>query len=446
MNEGSKKIELLGKAPVPKALLAMGLPIMAGMMINAIYNLADAYFVGRLGTAEMGAITAAFPLGQATVGMGLLFGNGAASCLSRLLGKGEQRQADRVASTALGGSILTGAAVILCIVLCLEPILKQTGATASVMPHAAAYGRIYMISCIFQIFNVTMNNIVSSEGAAKMAMGTLMTGAVLNVALDPIFIYALDLGVTGAAAATVISQMASTGIYAGYILGKRSVFDFRLKNCCFSKGILAEILKIGVPTLLFQLLTSLSIALINSSAAGYGEAVMAAMGVVTRIMSMGSLMVFGFLKGLQPVAGYSYGSKNYERLHEAIRISILWSTAFCLVFGLAAAVFSETVIAGFTKGDTELLQAGAEALRANGLSFVLFGFYTVYSSVLLALGKAGSGFVLGACRQGICFVPVIFLLPMVWGVKGIFYAQPLADVLSAGAAVFIAVSIRRQLR
>lgn len=183
--------------------------------------------------------------------------------------------------------------------------------------------------------------------------------------------------------------------------GKRSVFDFRLKNCCFSKGILAEILKIGVPTLLFQLLTSLSIALINSSAAGYGEAVMAAMGVVTRIMSMGSLMVFGFLKGLQPVAGYSYGSKNYKRLHEAIRISILWSTAFCLVFGLAAAVFSETVIAGF---------------------------------------------ILGACRQGICFVPAIFLLPMVWGVKGVFYAQPLADVLSAGAAVFIAVSIRRQLR
>lgn len=445
MNEGSKKIDLLGREPVPKALLAMGLPIMAGMMINAFYNLADAYFVGRLGTNEMGAITAVFPLGQAVVGLGLLFGNGAASCLSRLLGKGDQKQADKVASTALWGSILTGAAVILCVILFLEPILRQTGATEKVMPYAVAYGRIYVVSCIFQVFNVAMNNIVSSEGAAKMTMGVLITGAALNVALDPVFLYVLDLGVVGAGAATVISQMVSTGLYTSYILRKRSIFDFDIKNCCFSRGVLADILKIGIPTLLFQILTSLSIAMINSSAAEYGEPVMAAMGVVTRIMSMGSLMVFGFLKGLQPVAGYSYGAKNYRRLYEAIRISILWSTIFCLTFGLIAVLFSEAILSGFTKADIEMIQAGEEALRANGLSFMLFGYYTVYSSVLLALGKAGAGFFLGACRQGICFVPAILLLPAIWGVKGIFYAQPLADVLSAGAAVFIAVSIRRKL-
>ncbi|MBA4507439.1 MATE family efflux transporter [Clostridium sporogenes] len=445
MNGRNKKMELLGSAPIPKALLAMGLPIMIGMMINALYNLVDAYFVGGLGTSQMGAISVAFPLGQVVVGLGLLFGNGASSYISRLLGYGDKETANKVASTALYSSIFVGAVIIICTIIFLNPLLKLLGATESILPYAITYTRIYVILSIFNVFNVTMNNIVTSEGAAKTTMCALLTGAILNIILDPIFIYVLDLGVAGAAIATAISQVVSTLVYLGYVLRKKSVFSFSIKECCFSKEIMSEILKIGIPTLVFQLLTSLSITLINMQAKGYGDSVIAGMGAVTRIISMGSLMVFGFIKGFQPIAGYSYGAKKYERLYEAIRTSIKWSTIFCAIFGLIMALFPTTIISQFTTGDMELINIGQNALRANGLSFFLFGYYTVYSSLFLSLGKAKKGFILGACRQGICFIPVILVVPMIWGINGILYAQPISDVISTIITVFMAVHLHKEL-
>ena len=230
MNEQSRKMELLGTVPIPKALLALGLPTMIGMLINALYNLADTYFVGGLGTDQMGAVTVAFPLGQIVVGLGLLFGNGAAAYLSRLLGQGDKDTADQAASTALYSSVLIGAIVITGSVIFLKPILNQTGALESVMPYAITYTGIYITFSIFNVFNVTMNNIVSSEGAAKTAMCALMAGAVLNVILDPVFIYVLNLGVAGAAIATAISQVISAVVYLCYIFRKKSIFHFRMKD------------------------------------------------------------------------------------------------------------------------------------------------------------------------------------------------------------------------
>ncbi|ENY85991.1 MATE family efflux transporter [[Clostridium] innocuum] len=445
MNQPNKKMELLGSAPIPKALLALGLPTMIGMLINALYNLVDTYFVGGLGTDKMGAVTVAFPLGQIVVGLGLLFGNGAAAYLSRLLGRGDKDTANKVASTALYSSVLIGGIVILCSVIFLEPILRQTGAIESVMPYAVTYTSIYITFSFFNVFNVTMNNIVSSEGAAKTAMCALMAGAILNVVLDPIFIYILNFGVAGAAIATAISQIVSALIYLFYIFRKKSVFTFRIKECCFSKEIMSEILKIGIPTMVFQLLTSLSISMINNAAKEYGGSVLAAMGPLTKIMSMGSLIVFGFLKGFQPIAGFSYGAKKFDRLQEAIKTSILWSTTFCVIFGLAAAVFSTDIMSLFTKSDMEMIRVGSIVLRASGVSFILFGFYTVYSFLFLVMGKAKEGCILGACRQGICFVPVILILPMLWGLNGILYAQPIADVLSAIVTAYMAVQLHKEL-
>lgn len=445
MNERNNKLELLGSAPIPKALMALGIPIMIGMLINALYNLVDAYFVAGLGKSQMGAISIVFPLGQVVVGLGLMFGNGAASYLSRLLGRGDKDTADKVASTALYSSILIGAIIILLSTIFLKPILVMVGATETIMPYASTYARIYVLSCIFNVFNVTMNNIVSSEGAAKTTMCALLLGAVLNIGLDPLFIYILDMGVEGAAIATAISQMVSTLVYLTYVLRKKSVFTFSIKEFSPTRQMMAEILKIGVPTLVFQLLTSLSIALINRASSNYGDSVIAGMGAVTRITSMGTLVVFGFLKGFQPIAGFSYGAKKFDRLREAIKTSIIWSTSFCLVVGLVMAVFSMQIISQFTKGDTQMILVGQKSLFANGITFILFGFYTVYSSLFLALGKGATGFFLGACRQGVCFVPVILLLPMVWGMNGILYAQPIADVISVVITVFMALHLHREL-
>ena len=445
MNSRNNKMELLGNAPISKALLAMGIPTMLGMMVNAIYNLVDAYFVGGLGTSQMGAISVVYPLGQVVVGLGLLFGNGSASYLSRLLGNRDQEQADRVASTALYSSVAVGAVMIIFSLIFLRPILRLLGATDSIMPYAMTYAGIYVVSCIFNVFNVTMNNIVTSEGAAKTTMFALMAGAVLNIGLDPVFIYTLDMGVAGAAIATAISQIVSTLIYLTFIFRKKSIYSFKIKNCTFTKEIMSEIFKIGIPTLVFQILTSLSISLVNTQAGPYGDSVIAGMGAVTRIVSMGSLIVFGFIKGFQPIAGYSYGAKKFDRLHKAIRTSILWSTVFCVIYGLLLTIFSSRIIAQFTDGDLEMIRVGTQSLRINGLSFLLFGFYTVYSSLFLALGKGLEGFVLGACRQGICFVPVILILPAFWGINGILYVQPIADVLSAIITIFMALHLHKEL-
>ena len=445
MNSQSKKMELLGSTSIPKALLAMGIPTMIGMLVNAFYNLVDAYFVGGLGESQMGAISVVYPLGQVVVGLGLLFGNGAASYISRLLGRGDKENADKVASTALYSSVSVGAVIIIISIVFLHPILKLLGATDSILPYAATYAGIYIVSCIFNVFNVTMNNIVTSEGAAKTTMCALLTGAVLNIALDPLFIYVFDLGVAGAAIATAISQVVSTCVYLTYIFRKKSVFHFRVKDCTYTKETMSEIFKIGIPTLVFQILTSVSISLINNAAGDYGDSAIAGMGVVTRLISMGSLSVFGFIKGFQPIAGYSYGAKKFDRLREAIKTSILWSTAFCVIFGVILVLFPTSIVSQFTKGDAEMIRIGAASLRANGISIMLFGFYTVYSSLFLALGKGREGFILGACRQGICFIPVILLLPIVWGLNGIMYAQPIADVLSAVITVFMAIPLHKKL-
>lgn len=447
MNQRNKKIELLRNAPIPKALLALGLPTMIGMMVNALYNLVDAYFVAGLGTAQNGAITVAFPLGQIIIGLGLLFGSGGASYISRLLGNNGKKQANKAASTSLYSSVIVGGIMIILTIIFLNPILKLLGATQSILPYAITYTSIYIISSIFNIFNVTMNNIVTSEGAAKTTMIALLAGATLNIILDPIFIYTLNLGIAGAAIATAISQVISTLVYLVYIFSKKSNFSFHFKECCFTKEIMSEIFKIGIPTLIFQLLTSLSIALISGIAKknGYGDSIIAGMGDVTRIVSMGSLIVFGFIKGFQPIAGFNYGAKNYKRLREAIKTTALWSTIFCVIFGLILVIFSKPIISQFTKDDLQLINIGQKALFANGISFFFFGFYTVYSSLFLALGKAKEGLILGTCRQGICFIPVILFLTLAWGMNGIIYAQPIADIISVIITIFMAIALHKKL-
>ena len=197
--------------------------------------------------------------------------------------------------------------------------------------------------------------------------------------------------------------------------------------------------------MLFQILTSFSIAMINHTATEYGKSALAAMGPVTKIMTVGTLIVYGFLKGFQPIAGFSYGAGKYDRLHEAIRIAILWSTAFCVIYGLIAIIFSRNIIALFTKSDLEMIHIGSKALRANGLSFMFFGFYTVYSFLFLVMGKAKEGAFLGACRQGICFLPCILILPALLNLDGILIAQPVADVLAAIITVFMARHLQKEI-
>ena len=235
-------------------------------------------------------------------------------------------------------------------------------------------------------------------------------------------------------------------MYLFYIFGKKSNFTFKLSDYTFSKEIFSEIFKIGIPVFVFQMLTSVSITLTNNAINPYGDPAIAGMGAVTRLVSMGSLSVFGFIKGFQPIAGFSFGAKKFERLRNSIKISVLWSTIFCVIVGALFIIFPSQIVSKFTKDDLQMIEIGAKALRANGISFMFFGFHTVYSSLFLALGKGKEGFILGACRQGICFIPLIFILPMIMKIDGILYAQPIADLLSIIVTIFMAIPLHQKLK
>ncbi len=442
----AERMDLLRSAPVSKALAALGIPIMIGMLVSALYNLVDAYFVAGLGESAMGAISVVYPIGQVVVGIGLLFGTGAASYVSRLLGRGAMAAANCVVSTAVYGSVLVGVVYVACVALGLDPLLRALGASDTMMPDARAYAAMYLVGLLLNGFNVTMNNVVSCEGAARRAMVALLAGACLNMALDPVLIYGAGLGVAGAGLATVFGQLLTAALYVWYMLGGQSLFTFGVRDCRWSGEVLGQIFKIGVPTLTFQLLGSLAIAMTNVAAAPYGDSAVAAFGAVARIMSVGSLVVFGFIKGLQPIAGFSYGAHDIDRLMRAIQTAAWWSTGFCLVFGAVVAGAADYLMGLFAGDNLEMAGVGALALRVQGISFSVFGFYTVYSSVLLALGKAGWGMVLGSCRQGLCLVPLMAVLPLAFGFDGLVWAQPCADVLSAFAAVWVARGLAEALK
>lgn len=425
-----ERVTMLREAPIPQLLLKMGLPTMIGMLVTGIYSLVDAYFVGGLGTSQMGAVSITFPLGQAIVGLAVLFGGGAASYLSRLLGANERKQANQVASTALYSSLFVAALAIALIVIFIKPILYGLGATDTIYPHAYEYGMIYVISSIFNIFNVTMNNIASSEGATKVSMTAMILGAALNVIFDPICIYWLNMGIAGAAIATAAAQAITTAMYLVYILEKRSVFSFSPKDFRFDKVAYKEIFKVGIPTLAFQLATSIAMGFTNAAAKEYGDAAIAAMGIVSRIITMGMYAVSGFAKGFMPVAGYNFGAKQFQRVQDATKTALKWTSAFCVIFTAIMLVFAPTVVGLFTSDDQQVIEIGSFALRANSIVFVGMGIDAIYSMLSLALGKATGGWLLSVGRQGIFFIPVILLLPHFIGINGVIFAQPIADILT----------------
>lgn len=446
MNSNSEKIKMMGEEKIPKVLLKLGMPTMIGMLVSAFYNLIDAYFVGGLGTSQMGAVSITFPISQIIVGIAMMFGSGAASYIARLLGENKDDQANRTASTALITSLFTGLVFIIAALCFLDKLLVGLGATDTILPYARSFAVIYISGCILNIFNVTMNNIITAEGAARLTMFSMLLSAGLNAILNPIFIYACRFGIRGSAIATVVAQLATMCIYLWYILSRKGHLRFSIHNFAFDKTIFAQIFKIGVPILVFQLLASISMGMTNTAASVYGDSAVAAMGIVTRILAVGTFVVFGYMKGFQPVAGYNYGAKNYDRLDEAIRVSLKWSTCFCCVAALLMLILPGAIVSLFSKNDAMVIDIGSKALRANGVIFMFFGFQMVYGSLFLALGKAKEGGVLSMSRQGIFFIPAILILPKLIGLNGVIFAQPIADLLSVILTAALAIIFHKKLR
>ncbi len=444
MVEKSNRIYLLEEAGVASALLKLGIPTMVGMLISALYNAIDAYFVGGLGMSQMGAVSVVFPIVQIIIGLGMMFGAGASSYISRLLGKGANEQADKTASTSLFSGLLVGAIIIIGIMVFLDPVLTALGSTETILPYARAYAKIYVTGSIINVFTVMMNNLLTAQGATKFTMKAMLTGSIVNVILDPIMIYGMDLGIEGAAIATVISLCINMALYIGYIAKKKGVLKFSVRNIAPSKTIYAEVLKIGIPVLLFQLLASTAMGSINTAAKPYGDFAVAAMGAVIRIMTVVTYVVFGFLKGFQPFAGYNYGAKKYKRLKKSIRLCMIWSTVFCIVAAIVLFIFADPIVSLFGT-DIEMAGIAAKALRLNAVLFITFGFQMVYASLYLAIGKSLVGSVLSLSRQGIFFFPLVLVLPHVMGLTGVVWVQPMADLLTTILTIVFAVRINHTL-
>jgi putative MATE family efflux protein len=444
MKNKEDEMKLLREEKVPAALMKLGIPTMTGMLISALYNAVDAYFVGGLGTSQMGAVSVVFPLVQLIIGLGMMFGAGASSYISRLLGKKEYSLADRTASTALFSGLAVGGLVILAILWFLEPVLAGLGATETILPYARAYGRIYVTGSIINVFTVTMNHLLTAQGAARYTMIAMLSGSILNVILDPIFIYGLDLGIEGAAVATVISLCVNMGLYGVYLVRKKGVLRISVKEVTFQKSLYGEILKIGIPVLAFQLLASISMGLTNTAAKGYGDYAVAAMGAVSRVMTVGTYVVFGFMKGFQPFAGYNYGAGQFGRLQKGIRLCLLWSGIFCGIMTLICLVIPNGIMQLFGS-DPKMIALGSKALLVQGVMFLTFGFQMVYASLYLSVGKGLAGSLLSLGRQGIFFIPLILMLPRIWGIGGLLLTQPVADLLAAAVTVYFAAGTNRHL-
>lgn len=430
---------------IPSLLVGLSIPSIIAMLTNAIYNLVDTFFIGRIGTSAVGAVAVAFPIFNLIGAVGLTYGVGAASYVSRLLGAGEKEQADKAASTALFTSLATGIAFALLGLMYLDPLLTAFGATETIMEYAREYTMIIIMGSIFTMMNMTMNNLVRAEGNAQRFMVAMVSGALLNVALDPIFIFGFGMGIKGAAVATVISQSVSTVIILEYFVRKKSFTNLSIRLFRFSLHIYSEIFKIGLPTFLRQFLSSFSVALLNNAAGAFGDHAVAAIGITMRVLMLGMMVLFGYGQAFQPVAGYNYGAKKFSRVFEALKFSILVTTVFATFFAIIGMVIPGSIVSIFSN-DPEVIDVGSRALRAVSIFFPSFGFVITFTVLFQALGKGFAAGLLSMSKQGLFLIPAIIVLPRLFELNGVIYAQTIADFFTLFVASILAMMIVKKLK
>lgn len=423
------KLKMMEDGNITKTLFKLGTPMVICMLVMALYNVVDSYFVSNLGVQQSGAVSVAFPLSLYFSGLGLTFGVGGASYISRLLGARNKEKANQVASVAFFSATILGFLLMLIITFFLKATIKSLGATESILPYAMKYGKIFIISTFFSTINITSGNIAIAQGAGSITLKSSMAGAILNILLDPLLINVFNLGVIGASIATLISQIITTILYLIFFFGKNKIIQIKISNFKPSFDIYKHIIKVGAFMFLLQFLTGYSMSKINNASKCFGDPAVAAMGLVLRIVTLGTNVVFGFMKGYQPLVGFNYGAKNYKRVKEATKIAIIWSTLYCIIWSLVVMVFSEDIMSLMIK-DKSTIEIGTKALRINTLLFFTFGFQFTFATLYLAMGKALAGGLLNIGRQGLFLIPAILILPTIFKLDGIIIAQPVADIIS----------------
>lgn len=442
MNKNISKVEIMEKGEITKTLLILGIPMIISMLVTALYNIVDTYFVSSLGTQQSAAVAIAFPISLYFSGIGLTFGVGAASYISRLLGAKKNEEANIVATVSFYTSIIFAIILAIFLIVFIRPILIFMGATETVIPFALEYTVIFIVSTFLSTINITMGNISIAQGQTTVTLKSMLCGAILNIILDPLFIKYLAMGVKGAAIATLISQIVTLIIYFYFFFIGNSYIKIKLNNFKPTLSIYIEVVKVGMFMFILQVLTGFSITLISNKAKIYGVATVSAMGIVLRIVALGVNVIFGFMKGYQPFAGYNYGAKNINRVKEITKKSIEITTLYSLIWSIVIFIFSKEIMSIMIK-DPEVIKIGEKALRYNTILFFTFGFQFTFATLYLSIGKAFIGGILNIGRQGLFFIPSIIILNNILGLKGIMLAQPVADIISIFVTICVVIYFKR---
>jgi len=440
-----KRLKILRDKPVFKAILNLAIPTILGMLVHVIYNLTDTFFVGKLNDPyQMAAVAVAFPLFIMLMAVSGIFGNGGSSYISRLLGRKDYLMAKKTHTTTFYSCIFTGFAFTIIGLLFISPILHFIGATELTSKYAAQYLNIIFAGSIIIMLNFSLGMLLRAEGAAKVAMFGMFIGTGLNIILDPLLILTFKMGVKGAAIATIIGQTMAVLYYMNYYLKKSSVGSIAWKHFTPSKHIYIEILKIGIPSSLNQVLMSVGNTISNLVAASYSDIVIAAFGIDFRIFSMAIMLLIGLAAGTQPIIGYSYGAKNIKRFTETFKIAGTMATGIALFFTLIFYLFPVQLIQLFIK-DEQVISYGVQIFRAMTIGLPFIGIMFIIMITFQALGKGLPALILAISRQGLFFIPAIFTLNHFFGFSGFVYAHPTASILTFITAMMLFIKVKSDI-
>lgn len=423
------------KTPVSKLVISLSVPTIISMLVTNIYNLVDTAFVGQLGNAASGAVGVVFGFMAVLQAVGFMFGNGSGSLISRLLGARQNGEASQVASTGFFASFVFGAAVAVGCAFVLEPLVMLLGSTKTIAPYAQTYISYILVAAPFITASFTMNNILRYEGKATLGMVGLTVGAVLNIAGDPLLMFGLNMGIAGAGLSTCISQIIGFFVLlAMFLLNKTQC---RLSVRLIKPQGLPDIIGNGLPSLLRQGLNSLSTVVLNNCAAVYGDAAVAAMSIVSRVIFFTFSFALGIGQGFQPVCGFNYGAKQFGRLKSAFRFSVLLAEIVVVVMSAVLVLFPGEIIRIF-RDDSTVVAIGTRALILQAIAQLFLPFCMVTEMALQSTGKKLGASLLSTLRNGLFFIPLLFLLSNLRGLSGIQEAQPLAVTLALIPSILLA--------
>ena len=441
-----KRNEMMLHAPVSRVIPRLAVPTIISMLITAIYNMADTFFVSQLGTSASGAVGIIFSAMAIIQAVSFMMGMGTGTNVSQALGAGDEERARRYASTGFFTAFGIGIMIAIFGLANIDWLVRFLGATETIVPYAKDYATYIFYAAPFMMCSFVMNNLLRFEGLAIYGMVGITTGGILNMILDPLFIFGFGMGTAGAAIATALSQLVSFSILLYMCNTRPDAIHISPKNFKPTLRMYGQILYIGFPSLGRQGLASVSTIILNTAAGVHGDAAIAAMSIVSRFIMFINSSVIGFGQGFQPVCGFSYGAGKYSRVREAFRFCVKVSTVILLVLAGGSMLLSEQIVTIFRRDDPLVIAIGTKALRLQLSTLPLWGFIVMGNMLTQSIGYGLRATLLSTARQGIFLIPLLLVLPPLLGLTGIQIAQPISDLCTFIFTIFILSGVLRQLK